>query len=90
MEERERIWREAGELKWLEEKKKAEIEEDRRWRAEYKERECQRKEGGKGRAVEEMPEAGLSQPQKRRAESEGEGRSAKKLKVSDFRHENLH
>jgi len=34
VEEMERVWKEAEDLKRLEEKKKAEIEEDRRWREE--------------------------------------------------------
>jgi len=38
---------------------------------------------GKGRVVEEIPEAGPSKPQKQRASEAEEGPSAKKHKVSD-------
>jgi len=64
VEEAEQVWKEAEELRKLEEKKPAEIEEDRRQRAEaeQKELEWRRKEKGKGRAVEVMPDAGPSQP----------------------------
>ena len=57
----------------MEGKKKAEIEAD--WR---------QREKGKGRAVEDMPEAGPFQPRKWRAEAEEEGLSSKRLKVSEF------
>jgi len=90
VEEREQAQRETEELRKLEEKKRAEIEEDWRWREEgqraeeekeRREQRHQRREKGKGRAVEEdMPEARPSQPQKRRVEAE-EGPSAKRLKV---------
>ena len=65
------VWREAEDLRKVEEKKKKEIDEDRRWREELKkaeeereqrESEWRRKEKGKGRWIEEdILEAGLSQ-----------------------------
>jgi len=60
-------------LKKLEEEKKAEMEEDQRWRGK-----------GKGRAVDDMLEAGPPQSCKRKARDAAEGLSSKKLKVSVF------
>ena len=91
VEEAERLRKEVEDLRKVEEKKKAEIEEDRRRREqlrkveeerEWRELEQWRREKGKGRAEEEMPEAGLSQSRKRRAESDGERLSSKRLKVN--------
>jgi len=87
VEEAEKAQKEAEDMRKVEEKKKAEIEEDRRRRAELaekkqKELEWRRKEKGKGRAREDMLEAGLSRPRKRRAESEEGGPSSKRPKVS--------
>jgi len=69
-------------MRKVEEKKRVEIEEDRRRRAELAEKEQRRKEKGKGRATEDLREAGPSRPRKRRAGSESEGPSAKRPKVS--------
>ena len=87
VEEAEKARREAEDMRKVEEKKKAEIEEDRRQRAELaekeqKESEQRRKEKGKGRATEDTPEAGPSRPRKRGAESEEEGPRSKRPKVS--------
>ena len=56
-----------------------EIKEDRRQRAEQEERDCQRKEKGNGRAVEEILEARPSQPWKQKVRIAEEGPVAKKL-----------
>ena len=74
-------------MRKVEEKKRAEIEEDQRRRVELVEKEQReleqrRKEKGKGRAVEDLPEAGPCQSRKQRVESDGEGSSSKRLKVS--------
>ena len=87
MEEAEKRRRDEEDMRKVEEKKQAEIEEDRRRRAELTEREQKeleqrRKEKGKGRATEDLPEAGPSRPRKQRVESESEGPSAKRPKVS--------
>ena len=65
-------------------------EEDRRQRAELvgkeqRELEQRRKGKGKGKAREETLEVGLSRPWKQRAESEEEGASSKRPKVSSCR-----
>jgi len=85
VEEAEKKRRDEEDLRKVEEKKRAEIEEDWRRRAELTEKEQReleqrRKEKGKGRATEDSPEGGPSRPRKRRAESESEGRSAKRPK----------
>jgi len=74
VEEKEWIQKEAEELERLAEKKRLEIEEDRRWR-----------EKGKGRVVGDMLGLGLSQSWKWRAVLEEEGPSSKRLKVSNSR-----
>ena len=90
MEEQECAQKEVEDMRKVEEKKRAEIEEDRRRRAELAEKEQKgleqrRKESGKGRAREEVPEAGLSRPRKQRAESEEEGPSSKRPQGKSLR-----
>jgi len=80
VEEAEKAWREAEDMKKLAEKKKAEIEEDRRWRAEQEEREQRRKEKGKGKEI--VLEAGPSSPRKQKATEEPGNSAAKRPKVS--------
>ena len=87
VEEAEKKRREEEDMRKVEEKKRAEIEEDQRQRAELAEKEQRelergRKEKGKGRAREDTPEAGPSQPRKQRVESEEERPSSKRPKVS--------
>jgi len=73
---------EEEDMRKLAEKKKAEIAQDRRQRAEQEEKEKQRKEKGKGR--EEVSEAGPSSPRKRKATEEPGNTAAKRPKVSNY------
>ena len=61
--------KEEEDMRKVEEHKRREIEEDRRRRAEQAEKEKRRKEKGKGREV--GPEAGPSNPRKRKQERRG-------------------
>jgi len=84
VDEAERVQRDLEDMRKVEEQKKAEIEEDRRQRAEWaekKQRELEWKRKGKGRAREDSPEASPSRSRKRRAESESEGHSSKTPKM---------
>jgi len=80
VEEQELAQREAEDLQKVEEKKKKEIEEDQKRRAEQEEKEKWRKEKGKGKEV--VPEAGPSNPRKRKAMEEPGAAAAKRPKVS--------
>jgi len=68
VEEAEKVWKEAEDMRKLAEKRKAEIEEDRRQRVEQEEKEQWRKEKGKGKEI--MLEASPSSPRKRKATEE--------------------
>ena len=80
VEEQELARKEAEDLRKVEEKKKQEIEEDWKRRAEQAEKEKRRKEKGKGKEV--VPEAGPSNPRKRKATEEPGAAAAKRPKVS--------
>ena len=81
VEEAERKKKEEEDMRKLAEKKKAEIAEDWRRRAEHEEKEKQRREKGKGKEV--VPEAGPSSPRKRKATEELGNAAVKRPKVSD-------
>jgi len=72
--------REEEDMRKVEEQKKKEIEEDRKRRAEQAEKEKRRKEKGKGKEV--APEAGPSNPWKRKAMEETGAAAVKRPKVS--------
>jgi len=72
--------RDEEDMRKVEEHKKKEIEEDRKRRAEQAEKEKRRKEKGKGKEV--VPEAGPSNPRKRKATEEPGTAAAKRPKVS--------
>ena len=72
--------KEEEDMRKVEEHKRREIEEDRRRRAEQAEKEKRRKEKGKGKEV--APEAGPSNPRKRKATEEPGAAAAKRPKVS--------
>jgi len=80
VEEAEKVWKEAEDMRKLAEKKKAEIEQDQRQRVEKEEKEKQRKEKGKGKEI--VPESGPSSPWKWRAMEEPGNAVAKRPKVS--------
>jgi len=82
VEKAERKRKEEEDMRKLGEKKKAEIAEDQRWRAEQEEEEKRRKEKGKGKEV--VSEAGPSSPRKRKATEEPGNAAAKRPKVSEF------
>ena len=72
--------RDEEDMRKVEEHKRREIEEDRKRRAEQAEKEKRRKEKGKGKEV--VPEAGPSNPRKRKATEEPGAAAAKRPKVS--------
>ena len=80
----ERARKEEEDMRKLAEKKKAEVAEDRRQRAEQEEKEKQRKENGEGEGKEIVLEAGPSSPQKQKATEEPGNTMAKRPKVSNF------
>ena len=80
VEEVEKVRKEVEDMRKFSEKKKAEIEEDRRWRVEQEEKEKQRKEKRKEKDI--VLEAGPSSPQKRKATEEPGNAVAKRPKVS--------
>ena len=67
-------------MRKVEEQKKREVEEDRRWRAEWEEKERQRKEKGKGKEI--VLEAGPLNPRKQKAMEEPGNTVTKRPKVS--------
>ena len=78
VEEQELARKEAEDLWKVEEHKRKEIEDDQKRRAEQAEKEKRKKEKGK----EVVPEAGQSNPRKRKATEEPGAAAAKRPKVS--------